>query len=709
MIAQVKTTQSTRSRRGQKQAGKPDFQEYLKKGATLAANASTTVVAVGARVICRRHPHAMDDWIVEKITAKLVHVFSPSINQRARLRLEQIELYAPEKAFPIFQSGDRVKNISELASSTQKDIIFTVTGRHQNGMTSLEDDDGISFSLHCSELALATPEDIAPLAQQTVQVEPEKPAFLFVNEGDRVRGRGFRRGKPIIEGIVVSLGKELVELNTGRVYLAGIEIIEQLQDQSALSQLTALLAGHGFNSLGHSSQSGHADEDLESYEDWEIFVDFPNGGAIGVDLIHRATCGWWRMFDEDKFDYRETEEATAWAKTVVDRVEHNRRVLSGQLSLLEPAPVESDQFENKLAVQPAEQLTELAPELAIESTLDQDIDRLYREATESEETAFNAGKAALQLYRELGQKLEQRKAETKHGGWLPYLQEHNIQERKAQRAMAIARSWDALIKSDSVTDLTLTEALDKISIKKLPTVDQDEQDKKFKLVCVAYDSVYPGGFKENSSGGFPFIFEAPGFRKTFSSLDDALKQHLKIWQQYDRYTKSNPLPTSAPTLEEIKDYYAQVGTVKDWGKGFCVERDDVGPPFPLGFNNAKTAWAYWEQNGARLLEIAQRKPMSSEVYEEAQEAELSELEAVDAVATVVPNVPFSAAYIASSAGDRSGSITAQQIHAIATDQVTSTFEKLSSMGVDVAAIVEMADVLENSIREILEENLLKDS
>lgn len=97
------------------------------------------------------------------------------------------------------------------------------------------------------------------------------------------------------------------------------------------------------------------------------------------------------------------------------------------------------------------------PSESIISTIDAEIDRLHREATEAEQTANTAGKAAAQLYFELGLKLLDRKPQLGHGNWLPYLQQHDIAERTAQRAMQVANHFQD--KSDTLSDLTLTQAL----------------------------------------------------------------------------------------------------------------------------------------------------------------------------------------------------------------------------------------------------------
>lgn len=181
------------------------------------------------------------------------------------------------------------------------------------------------------------------------------------------------------------------------------------------------------------------------------------------------------------------------------------------------------------------------------ATLDDEISQLLAEATEAEETMLNAGKAAAQLYFKLGDRLSQRKSEIGHGRWLKWLKERGLPERKIQRANQIYAEF--INKPDSLTDLTLTEALKECSKKRsLPAAEQNEE-----------------------------AIEAE---------------------------------TQSPrSIDELKELFASVGIVEDWGKGFSVKRPDLGAPFPLAFRNVGEANKYWDRNNAKLLALAERKPM----------------------------------------------------------------------------------------------------
>ena len=110
---------------------------------------------VGDRVICREHPNAADDWIVEKVTDKRITCSSESQNEAAKKLLpELLEHYSTEKAFPSFLVGDKVIDLKPINPS-QKGRIFTVESTYKNGMVSLINEDNISFSIHRIDLQKA--------------------------------------------------------------------------------------------------------------------------------------------------------------------------------------------------------------------------------------------------------------------------------------------------------------------------------------------------------------------------------------------------------------------------------------------------------------------------------------------------------------------------------------------------------------------------
>jgi hypothetical protein len=128
-------------------------------------------------------------------------------------------------------------------------------------------------------------------------------------------------------------------------------------------------------------------------------------------------------------------------------------------------PVQRLQIPGRAAIAPATPLETLSAAIAA----------LYADAEQAEATMLNAGKAALSLYLELGEKLIEAKGQVAHGQWLPWLEEQKIQERKAQRAIALFKGRAALeAKNDTLTDLTLTEALAIVSNRKLKTATPEE-------------------------------------------------------------------------------------------------------------------------------------------------------------------------------------------------------------------------------------------
>jgi transcription antitermination factor NusG len=212
-------------------------------------------------------------------------------------------------------------------------------------------------------------------------------------------------------------------------------VIDAIESQiNILPRLKELLEGDGFVWMGSSTTSGYGAEEMEAYKDWDIYLDIPNGGMLAVDLIHRPTRGWWGIPTEGRFDYHECDEAIAWAKTIIDAIE----------AKLGNEPEQTD-------------LSTIAPN----ASLDDQISQTYQNLCQAEDTWHQAAKATVQLYFELGEQLNRRKAVTAHGEWGNCLVSFGIHSERAQRAMRIARYFDG--KSDRLTDLTLTQALDEIA------------------------------------------------------------------------------------------------------------------------------------------------------------------------------------------------------------------------------------------------------
>lgn len=192
--------------------------------------------------------------------------------------------------------------------------------------------------------------------------------------------------------------------------------------------------------------------------------------------------------------------------------------------------------------------TETAVAITCLETLAAEIEAIFAEAEEAEATMLNAGRAAFTRSLALGEKLLTAKAEPEIGGygkWLPWLEQRGIPERKAQRAIRLHTHRQLLEQSDAVTELTLTEALDLVSKKALkPAVET------------------------------PIAAQTP----------EAIEQQFSLIGDH-----------ATPTLPELMLLYTQLGAVKPWKKGFAVERDDMGAPFPLAFQNRASAWRRWQE------------------------------------------------------------------------------------------------------------------
>jgi hypothetical protein len=91
---------------------------------------------------------------------------------------------------------------------------------------------------------------------------------------------------------------------------------------------------------------------------------------------------------------------------------------------------------------------------------------LAHEIRLAHEAALSAAKYSAERALEAGNLLLEAKASVGHGQWLAWLEKNvGISERTAQRYMALARSG---IKSDTVADLGMASALERVSRQKLP-------------------------------------------------------------------------------------------------------------------------------------------------------------------------------------------------------------------------------------------------
>lgn len=111
--------------------------------------------AVGDRVICREHPNAADDWIVQKVTQKRITCSSESQEEVAKKLLpETLEPYTEQEAFPSFSPGDEVIDLNPINPS-ERARILTVKSTYKNGMVLLFSEDDAAYSIHRSGLKLS--------------------------------------------------------------------------------------------------------------------------------------------------------------------------------------------------------------------------------------------------------------------------------------------------------------------------------------------------------------------------------------------------------------------------------------------------------------------------------------------------------------------------------------------------------------------------
>jgi hypothetical protein len=185
---------------------------------------------------------------------------------------------------------------------------------------------------------------------------------------------------------------------------------------------------------------------------------------------------------------------------------------------------------------------------------DDRIRSLYHQATEAEATALQAAKSAAALYFELGQALAERKQGIQHGAWIPYLEQLGIDKRKAQRAMQLAKRFEG--KSDSLTHLSLTAALEQIQEKQepeeKPTEGIGEGDESYTPHTLVDDVRRVLGRIDLDPASCPKANETIRAAVFYTKDDDGLSQPWAIVGK-DQITVWDNAPFSFPLVEKFSD------------------------------------------------------------------------------------------------------------------------------------------------------------
>lgn len=174
----------------------------------------------------------------------------------------------------------------------------------------------------------------------------------------------------------------------------------------------------------------HSFVDLEptqsTHPDWQIYLS-EHGDWVGLSYDNQA---WF----QDSNDPLEKEVIIQRMNALIPQIEEEFLQAKGRLTIFQ-------ELESK-------------PTLP---TLEAEIDQIFAQAEQAESVAVEAGRSAVQLYKELGDRLAIARPLFSYGKWLPWLKERGIPERKAQRAIAISNEWEEITKSDTVTDLSLAD------------------------------------------------------------------------------------------------------------------------------------------------------------------------------------------------------------------------------------------------------------
>ncbi|MBL1177609.1 DNA N-6-adenine-methyltransferase [Pantanalinema sp. GBBB05] len=192
-------------------------------------------------------------------------------------------------------------------------------------------------------------------------------------------------------------------------------------------------------------------------------------------------------------------------------------------------------------------------------TTDRTIKELNAQITEAEGTREAVDRSLLSLYLLLGQSLAAKKAEVGHGGWETYLADQKINPTRAQRSLRFHKRRDELAaiaesKNVTLTDLTLTAALDALSVPRLSAQKSPQED-------------------------------------TITTSDDVSDAQPDLEAIESRGELIGDLVP--PAWAELKALYAQIGAVKDWGRGIAVESERLA--FSATFRSREEAWEKWQK------------------------------------------------------------------------------------------------------------------
>ncbi|BAS55295.1 hypothetical protein NIES2135_54310 [Leptolyngbya boryana NIES-2135] len=258
---------------------------------------------------------------------------------------------------------------------------------------------------------------------------------------------------------------------------------------------------------------------------------------------------------------------------------------------------------------------------------------LNAELDQTEATFIQAGKAALSLYKLLGETLTQIKATKQHGEWGKWLASKSINERRDRRARQIAANWERLEAiSDSVTDLTLTDALELL---KKPLPEAEEPELSFDEVR---ESFAPwGSFERTDSSRFKYVLNRPGGAHFFRGLNEASKwreEHCHEGNRLDavkpatgELTTSPFVPEIVSRAESIKSESLKLGDRTTIDDRECVvtellETGDVGVTALDG--SADQIYVKADGTATNAFEVASRLPETPSVRERMTSAKTDE-------------------------------------------------------------------------------------
>ncbi|MBD3882116.1 DUF3102 domain-containing protein [Phormidium tenue FACHB-886] len=526
MAAQTKRTSNARTSRSKAVKPTPQVSEAVEP-AQVSSEGKNEGFKVGDRVYIDTNSQAA--WKILKIDGAIAHL--QKLSNRFENTFELSRLRPWEfKYYP--EQWVKVKGAAYPLYIDEVDLFRT------------EPDDGVRYYKALAANWLGD-EDHKTIAQGEIEYEVSEPAWVNLDDGDRVIAKfeqGWIPGK-IIDGYShADTVEAVVEWDTGETskiqlqellpfelhWKVGDRVTEDINTENAYKDgwASELNRQHG-TIVCFTRSSGKFYPQIRTAE-----------GSMSVCMVN-PQCLQPYAGNEPLPE----PEPAAPPMTAEQVIEEMDKAMQAAAEPVEPIAGGAAEPEGLITTELESQDEELIPpEQAIAPDLEKSdslsdistaivpsdlhqlatqINDLQSQADEAETTSIAAGKAALQLRKQQGDRLLEAKSHVPHGQWGTWLKENcpAVGDRSAQLYMQIAKpeNWQQL-EAVMQPDTTYKDAIGILRRLK-SAVPADEPP--FEEVQQKFDEFAPGAFKRAVSGKHPYCFEVVGWSIVFDSLTQA--------------------------------------------------------------------------------------------------------------------------------------------------------------------------------------------